>query len=516
MTGVQTCALPILLVNDTRLTNGHGWSSSPDVNVDDDGNIHVVWVDGRSTIPSKVGPSQLHYMQIDLDRAGVLDGEADGLEMSQVAVVTDSAVIGSDMTWGSNPRVDFDNDGSIHITWFESMPGTDDENSRVELRWTRIVSPQLEDGEMPLGRTLEQAYGVINTRIIATSTDNLMGVFGTGLDSSSQPIVNFDWPDREIIWTTPDCSETSSSADRWDVCMWSENVYNMVIELAPAQPDEITLGPGESTNVEMMLRGIRVSGGSDIVITEAHGAPDDWFVDVGFSKSYQSTTTLIEGTTSDLDLFLRAPSLQEVNDDQTFHLTVTVTSSTKAEATTSKTILVNLVNEADWNDDDGDGILTVDEDIDGDLDPTNDNSDTHTTHHHPRPDDDCRVVPAATENQITSQNAERIKAQLIVEGANGPTTAIAARMLDDRGVIIVPDILANAGGVTVSYFEWVQNIQRFPWELSRVEKELEEILVKAYREVSALVESEKITYRAAAFSIAVDRVVKALELQGLP
>jgi len=350
-----------VLVNDTRLTNGHGWSSSPDVNVDDDGNIHVVWVDGRSTIPSKVGPSQLHYMQIDLDRAGVLDGEADGLEMSQVAVVTDSAVIGSDMTWGSNPRVDFDNDGSIHITWFESMPGTDDENSRVELRWTRIVSPQLEDGEMPLGRTLEQAYGVINTRIIATSTDNLMGVFGTGLDSSSQPIVNFDWPDREIIWTTPDCSETSSSADRWDVCMWSENVYNMVIELAPAQPDEITLGPGESTNVEMMLRGIRVSGGSDIVITEAHGAPDDWFVDVGFSKSYQSTTTLIEGTTSDLDLFLRAPSLQEVNDDQTFHLTVTVTSSTKAEATTSKTILVNLVNEADWNDDDGDGV-TDDED----------------------------------------------------------------------------------------------------------------------------------------------------------
>ena len=350
-----------VLVNDTRLTNGHGWSSSPDVNVDDDGNIHVVWVDGRSTIPSKVGPSQLHYMQIDLDRAGVLDGEADGLEMSQVAVVTDSAVIGSDMTWGSNPRVDFDNDGSIHITWFESMSGTDDENSRVELRWTRIVSPQLEDGEMPLGRTLEQAYGVINTRIIATSTDNLMGVFGTGLDSSSQPIVNFDWPDREIIWTTPDCSETSSSADRWDVCMWSENVYNMVIELAPAQPDEITLGPGESTNVEMMLRGIRVSGGSDIVITEAHGAPDDWFVDVGFSKSYQSTTTLIEGTTSDLDLFLRAPSLQEVNDDQTFHLTVTVTSSTKAEATTSKTILVNLVNEADWNDDDGDGV-TDDED----------------------------------------------------------------------------------------------------------------------------------------------------------
>jgi len=344
-----------VLVNDTRLTNDHGWSSNPDVNVDENGNIHVVWVDGRSTIPSKTGPSQLHYMQIDLDRAGLLDGEADGLDLSQTVVVTDSAVIGSDMTWGSNPRVDFDNDGSIHITWFESTPHTDDENSRVELRWTRILSPQIVDGEMPLGRTIEQAYGVINTRIITTSNDNLMGVFGTGLDSNSQPIVNFDWPDREIIWTTSDCSDDSSSEDRWDLCMWSENVYDMAIELETGQSDEIVLGPSGSTNVEMILRGIRIPGGSDIVITDASGAPENWFVDVGFSESYQSTTTLIEGTTSELYLFLRAPNLQQVNEDQTFLLTVTVTSSTKAEAATGKTIMVNLVNEADWADDDGDG-----------------------------------------------------------------------------------------------------------------------------------------------------------------
>ena len=112
----------------------------------------------------------------------------------------------------------------------------------------------------------------------------------------------------------------------------------------------------------MILRGIKVPGGSDIVITEASGAPDDWFIDVGFSKSYQSTTTLIEGTTSELDLFLRAPSLQHVNEDQSFQLIVTVTSSTMDEATTSKTLTVNLVNEADWNDDDGDGVLDYEDD----------------------------------------------------------------------------------------------------------------------------------------------------------
>jgi len=351
-----------VLVNDTRLTNGHGWSSSPDVNVDDQGNIHVVWVDGRSTIPSKVGPSQLHYMQIDLDRAGTLDGEPDGLDMNEVAVVSDSAVVDSDMTWGSNPRVDFDNDGSIHITWFESAPQTNQDTSSVELRWTRILSPNLVDGELPLGRTLDQAYGVINTRIIATSNDNLMGVFGSGLDSSSQPIVNFDWPNRDIIWTTPDCSQESTSDDKWDVCMWSENVYNMAIELDPGMDDEITLQPGQAADVGMLLRGLTIPGGSDIVVAGYSDAPEFWHVEVGFSQSYQSTTTLVQGSSTDLDLFIRAPSLQQTNEDQSFELTVFVTSSSKAEATASKAFQVDLVNQGDWNDDDGDGILDLEDD----------------------------------------------------------------------------------------------------------------------------------------------------------
>ena len=305
-----------VLVNDTRLTNGHGWSSSPDVNVDDDGNIHVVWVDGRSTIPTKAGPSQLHYMQIDLGRAGILDGEADGLDISEVAVVSDSAILDSDMTWGSNPRVDFDNDGSIHVTWFESTPHTDQEDHRVELRWTRILSPQLVDGMMPLGRTVEQAYGVIDTRVITSSVDNLMGVSGTGLDTSSQPIVNFDWPNRDIVWSTPDCSEETTTENQWGVCLWSENLYDMAIVLEPGVSGEIVLQPGQSSDVPMLLSGITIPGGRDNVVAQASVAPSHWQVEVGFLDIYQDTTTLFEGMTTALDLFIQAPGLQHVNEDR--------------------------------------------------------------------------------------------------------------------------------------------------------------------------------------------------------
>jgi len=126
------------------------------------------------------------------------------------------------------------------------------------------------------------------------------------------------------------------------------------------------------------------------------------------------------------------------------------------------------------------------------------------------------LVPAALGGAIHSENATRVSARMVVEGANNPVTPGGEAVLEDRGILCLPDLLANAGGVTVSYFEWVQNIQRFPWDLSRVNEALEEILVKAYREVRNIVEEEKISYRDAAFSIAVRRVVQALELQGLP
>ncbi len=126
------------------------------------------------------------------------------------------------------------------------------------------------------------------------------------------------------------------------------------------------------------------------------------------------------------------------------------------------------------------------------------------------------LVPAALGGAIHIGNAAKIRARMVVEGANNPVTPGGEAILNDRGVPCLPDLLVNAGGVTVSYFEWVQNIQRFPWDLDRVNGALEEILVRAYREVRDTVAKDKTTYRAAAFSIAVDRVVKALELQGLP
>ena len=126
------------------------------------------------------------------------------------------------------------------------------------------------------------------------------------------------------------------------------------------------------------------------------------------------------------------------------------------------------------------------------------------------------LVPAALGGAIHSGNASRIRARMVVEGANHPVTPGGEAVLNNRGIACLPDLLVNAGGVTVSYFEWAQNIQRFPWELTRVYQALEEILVKAYQEVRSRVKQEKVTYREAAFLIAVGRVAQALELQGLP
>jgi glutamate dehydrogenase (NAD(P)+) len=129
---------------------------------------------------------------------------------------------------------------------------------------------------------------------------------------------------------------------------------------------------------------------------------------------------------------------------------------------------------------------------------------------------DCEVlVPAAKENVIHSQNAGRIKARIICEGANGPTTAEADRILAEKGVFVMPDILANAGGVTVSYFEWVQDRQGFFWNEQLVNGRLEEIMVNSFRDVVEYAERHKVNNRTAAYMLALDRVAFAIRLRGI-
>ena len=129
---------------------------------------------------------------------------------------------------------------------------------------------------------------------------------------------------------------------------------------------------------------------------------------------------------------------------------------------------------------------------------------------------DCDLmVPAATENQITSLNADKVKAKLIVEGANGPTTAVASAALHGRGVMIVPDILANAGGVTVSYFEWVQDRMGYFWTEEIVNSRLEQIMVDAFDEVAAVAEQHDVSLRTAAYILSIDRVASVYRLRGV-
>jgi len=129
---------------------------------------------------------------------------------------------------------------------------------------------------------------------------------------------------------------------------------------------------------------------------------------------------------------------------------------------------------------------------------------------------DCDIlIPAATENQITSRNADRIKCKILAEGANGPTTASADEILADKKVFVIPDILCNAGGVTTSYFEWVQDRQGYFWKESVVNEQLETIMVAAFEDVVRFSEAHGVNNRIAAYMLAIDRVAYTIRQRGI-
>jgi len=128
---------------------------------------------------------------------------------------------------------------------------------------------------------------------------------------------------------------------------------------------------------------------------------------------------------------------------------------------------------------------------------------------------ECEIlIPAATENVITSRNADRIKARIVVEGANGPTTAVADEILAEKRIFIVPDILANAGGVTASYFEWVQDRQGYFWKEALIVEQLETILRESFDDVIRYAEAHNVNNRIAAYMLSIDRVAFTIKQRG--
>ncbi len=339
----------LVIANDTRLTFDAGWSTSPDVTLDNRGNAHITWIDGREADTNNASaPSQLHYMQVDLDRNGSLQGEID---LNATTTVVDTAMQHSNLTWGASPRVDTDTDGSVYLSWFET------EDDRVDLRMTRMRAPDLQNGQLPLGLTADEAYLSIQTQHIASGNSGLMGIASGDSAGGTQPIVRFDWPERFLLWTSDDCETSDYDGNtQTELCLFYESDYSMQLAVNQGEAESVVIRPGFTALVGMTLTGISIPDVYDIVAFEMSGVPSDWDTAVGYTTSYQSTATLIQGGQIPVYLFLRAPSLWEVDENQSFDLIVTARSTTMQSATTSLLVHVDMINEGDWNDDDGDGV----------------------------------------------------------------------------------------------------------------------------------------------------------------
>src|SRR5947207_5919465 len=125
------------------------------------------------------------------------------------------------------------------------------------------------------------------------------------------------------------------------------------------------------------------------------------------------------------------------------------------------------------------------------------------------------LIPAATENQITTHNAERLKCKVLAEGANGPTTAAADKILYEKGIFVIPDILANAGGVTVSYFEWVQDRMGYFWREDVVNERLQDTMVASFNDLCRYADAHSVDTRTAAYMLAIDRVAYDTRMRGI-
>jgi len=129
---------------------------------------------------------------------------------------------------------------------------------------------------------------------------------------------------------------------------------------------------------------------------------------------------------------------------------------------------------------------------------------------------ECTVlIPAALERQINEKNASKLKCRVLAEAANGPTTPDADKILNQSDIFVIPDVLCNAGGVTVSYFEWVQDMQQFFWDEAQVNQKLEQLMLKAFHQVRSLAKESKIPMRLAAMSLGVQKVAKEKKRRGL-